>query len=140
MLSLGILRNASDLARTAVESVSDATTSLAGSIANKTAPSSSFADLLATEQSKSEVSVPEIRSKLTSAVEAVLARVGVPADPAMTLITNPDGTIELESDHERAVEIEANLNEDAAVQAFARQLAARGDGADRRLVIHTISA
>jgi hypothetical protein len=140
MLSLGAIRNASNLARNAVDAISNSASLLANTVSNKTSPTSSFADVLASEQAPSQISVSELRNNLTTEIEAVLQRVGIDANPPITLITNADGTIELEGDHERAVEIEANLNETPSVRALSSQLATRGDGADRRLVLHSIGA
>jgi hypothetical protein len=141
MFSLGMFRSATGLAQNAIQSISQGARSLADSAGDASAdPAKSFASVLSSDPSAPTTTVAEIRQKLASAIESVLAKIGIPADPAMTFSADQDGAIRLESDHERTVEIEGTLNEDAAVRELTNQLAANASGADRRLVLHSIAA
>ena len=140
MFSLGMIRTATGIAQNAVESLGKAAASYGKPDGEPSTDAVSFAEVLASEKAASETSIQEIREKLASAIESVLGDIGIPTDPAMTFFAGTDGTLSLESDHERAAEIEANLNEDASIRTLANQLSASASNADRRMVLHSIGS
>ena len=134
LFSLGAIRSVKDVATNAATMLAGKAASLVG-----TAGTTSFADVFAAKSSDAEVSVREIRENLATAIESVLTRMGIPIDPALSFVANEEGGVRLEGDHERAAEIEANLQDDANIQALADKLLGSAVGADRRIVLHTIS-
>ncbi len=129
----GILATAG-IAKSAVASLGKAAASLTDVVTK-----SSFAETLAGESSSPSVSVQQTREKLTSAIEQVLTRLGVGLDPPVLFNADDDGYLQLERDHPRAAEIEANLNENASIQELVAQLVHTGTAADRHLVLHSVS-
>ena len=132
-MTLGAFRSAANVAKHAIEAVSQTATNLIGD--NEAADS--FASVLAGEES-SKVSVGELREKLTSAIHSALAAAGIPTNPPLTIVTANDGTLSVEGDHERTVEIEGTLNDDLNIGTLAKQLATTSNPADRRLVLHNV--
>jgi hypothetical protein len=139
MFSIGMARTATGLAQSAVKSLSEAASSIGKSGSESPVDGIAFADVLASEKASSETSIRDIREKLTSAIESILESLGIPADPAMSFIAGGDGSIMLEGDHKRAVEIEGTLNDDSTVRSLVNRLSALASGADRRLVLHSIA-
>ena len=134
LFSLDTLRSVSGVAKYAVKSLGRQAASLAGAT---DAPS--FADVFGSkEPTEPKLSVLETREKLASAIEAVLTRMGVPIDPAISFVAEDDGSAHLEGDHERAAEIEANLREDPTVRGLVEKLLGSAAGADLRIVLHSI--
>jgi hypothetical protein len=137
LFSLGMIRSASGVAKSAFEALGDKAAAL-----TKSASPSSFAETLsttATADANHAEPLSRIRERLAKVVTESLSSIGVSLDPALTFVAGEDGQLHLEEPHPRAAEIEANLRDNPEVRSLAAQLLESSNLADRRLVLHSVS-
>lgn len=137
LFSLGLIRSASDVAKTAIAAIGDKTAAL-----TKSASPSSFADVLSTsETAKTDNAEPvsRIRERLANVVTESLSSMGISLDPALAFVAGEDGQLHLEDANSRAAEIEANLRDNPEVRSLVNQLLGTANLADRRLVLHSVA-